>query len=90
MTVITINSVVPCGSYFTVNGAGDPNRNFVVCVSGTGQQLSQGCTDHNGNFSINVTPGSNHEYDIVLRHLEQDGTIGDNRSWSTSFRNPVK
>lgn len=89
MSTIIINSVTPCGSYFTINGRGDQNRSFIACVSGTGQELARGCTDCNGNFSLNVTPGPNQECDIVLRHLEVNGTIGDNRNWSLPFRNPL-
>ncbi|WP_460133354.1 hypothetical protein [Pseudomonas sp. S1_E04] len=92
MTAITIQNpvITTPGVSFTLKGKGDPDRKFIVCVSGTGQMLGQGQIDAQGNFSILIEPGSTNEYDIVLRYLEEDGSVGDNRDWSRAFKNPIK
>lgn len=76
----------------TIIGRGDPNRNYRVCVSGTGALCYDGETDGNGQFSATFTPPGdpNGSQQFTVRHLEDDGTAGDNLGWSNAFNNPIE
>lgn len=77
----------------TLTGRGDPNRAYRVCVSGTGVGCADGSTDADGNFTITFAspgPDPRHGYQFTVRHLESDGTAGDNKNWSATVNNPLE
>ncbi len=95
ITRMSINEAI--GNFFTsevtLTGRGDPDRAYLVCVSGTGEYCGKGKTYENGCFTITFTPpGPNphHGYQFTVRHLEDDGTVGNNLNWSTAVNNPLE
>ena len=76
----------------TLEGRGDPDRDFIVCVSGTGAYCYKGKTDGKGEFFATFTPPGdpNGSQQFTVRHLEVDGTVGDNLGWANAFNNPLE
>jgi hypothetical protein len=62
----------------------------VACRSGVGVELGRGIIlNEDGEFAFPTRWLEATEHDIVVRHLERDGSFGDNRSWSMPYRYPV-